>query len=590
MLNNRYEILERVGVGGMAYVFKAFDLKEKRNVALKVLKPELLKDDRFRNRFLNESRAIAMMSHINIVSVYDVHFEGDLQYIVMEFIEGSTFREYMDVTGPMSTGEALGYCKQILLALRHAHQRGVVHRDIKPHNIMLLDDGMVKVTDFGIAFLSKYDTTVVEEEAMGSVHYISPEQAQGENTDARSDIYSFGIMMYEMITGKLPFDGETPVSIAVKQIQELPPLPRTIREDIPVGLEQIILKAIQKNPGDRYQSAEEMLVDLKILDDDRKSVFDYPDLYTPYKTKGKSGKEVSIDAPKSNVTDKDKKKAIKKQNTKKSSAAARRLRTFLNSCLAMIGGAALALVFVVLGYFTMLTVVDTFNEDLVPLENLVGRVASDVTEDPTYSGFFDFSTSKEYDDTFGSGIIISQTPEPGSYAQGTKVKLVVSLGKRQVNVPNVVGLTQAQAQSRIKNEGLVFETIQQESSSVPEGQVIRTEPAAKTEVSAGTSIKIYVSYNSKTTQVYVPNVADMSENNATQTLYNKGLYVSVKPVYDSNVAKGNVISQSIEPDSIVDAGTEITIYVSKGSVSDAIANGTYEGSYDDAGDEWNTTE
>ena len=271
-LNDRYNIIEVVGIGGMAVVYKAVDNLENRFAAIKILKDEFVKDERFRKRFLNESRAIAMLSHKNIVDVYDVNFEGDIQYIVMEFIEGRTLKEYLSVTGSLSTSESISYCKQILGALRHAHERGVVHRDIKPHNIMLLDDGTVKVTDFGIAHVSNFETVTMTDTAIGSVHYISPEQARGLATDEKSDIYSTGVMLYEMATGQLPFTAETPVSVALMQVQQDPKPPREIKPDIPVGLEQIILKAMQKDPNRRYLQAKEFLIDLKILEDNRDTV------------------------------------------------------------------------------------------------------------------------------------------------------------------------------------------------------------------------------------------------------------------------------------------------------------------------------
>jgi serine/threonine-protein kinase len=262
-LDGRYEIHELIGVGGMAYVYRCTDTIDDREVAVKILKDEFLNNDEFIRRFKNESKAIAMLSHPNIVKVYDVSFGDMIQYIVMEYIDGITLKEYIGQQGILDWREALHLTTQILRALQHAHNKGVVHRDIKPHNIMLLQDGTIKVTDFGIARLTDNQTKTMTEQAIGSVHYIAPEQAKGSKTDGKSDIYSVGVMLYEMITGKLPFDADSAVSVAIMQLQSTPEMPRKINPTIPVGLEQITMHAMQKNPEDRYQNALDMLGDLE---------------------------------------------------------------------------------------------------------------------------------------------------------------------------------------------------------------------------------------------------------------------------------------------------------------------------------------
>ncbi len=262
-LDGRYEIRELIGVGGMANVYHCYDTIDAREVAIKILKDEFLDNEDFIRRFKNESKAIAVLNHPNIVRVYDVSFGDMIQYIVMEYIDGITLKEYIDMQKVLDWKETVHLTTQILKALQHAHENGIVHRDIKPHNIMLLQDGTIKVTDFGIARFSSNATRTMTEQAIGSVHYIAPEQARGEKTDGKTDIYSVGVMMYEMLTGTLPFDGDSAVSVALMQLQAKPKRPRDINPDIPEGLEEITIKAMQKNPKDRYHSAVEMLSDIE---------------------------------------------------------------------------------------------------------------------------------------------------------------------------------------------------------------------------------------------------------------------------------------------------------------------------------------
>ena len=261
-LDGRYEIREIIGVGGMAVVYKAYDNIDDRIVAIKILKDEYLTNEEFKRRFKNESKAIAVLSHPNIVRVYNVSFGDRLQYIVMEYVDGITLKEYIEQQGVVNWKEAVHFTGQILAALQHAHDKGIVHQDIKPQNIMLLQDGTIKVTDFGIARFSRMDSKTTSENAIGSVHYISPEQARGEMTDDKADIYSVGVVMYEMLTGQLPFQSDSAVSVAIMQLQQDPKRPREIVPTLPLGLEQITIRAMQKNPNDRYRSAAEMLMDI----------------------------------------------------------------------------------------------------------------------------------------------------------------------------------------------------------------------------------------------------------------------------------------------------------------------------------------
>ncbi|MBQ6051687.1 MAG: Stk1 family PASTA domain-containing Ser/Thr kinase [Clostridia bacterium] len=585
VLGGRYKILETVGVGGMSVVFKAFDSVENRYVAIKVLKAEFLSDERFRRRFLNESRAIAMLSHPNIVDVYDVNFEGDIQYIVMEYIEGRTLKEYMDFTGIIPENETIGYIKQTLRALRHAHERGIVHRDIKPQNIMLLDDGTIKVMDFGIAHVSNFETITMTDTAIGSVHYISPEQAKGQQTDEKSDIYSTGVMLYEMVTGQLPFTGETPVSVALKQVQSNPRRPSEINPNISRGMEQIILKAMRKDPSERYQHAKEMLIDIKILEDDKNWVFDYPDgpVESQPEEPKKEEPEVTEPKPEESKPEKEPTAPAKKKKKKKQSAKARKWRHIRNVFLSVTAGIFLAVILVLIGLGAMFTVVEQLNDDLIELPSFVGQVASEITANPKYNNYFEFTQESRYDDTIGAGLIVEQTPEPGNYSKGTTVKLIVSNGKRTVTVPDVQGWDEAQAIVKLKQSDLLYETIQTQSETVTEGKVIRTDPASKVTVPVGTTIKIYVSFTSEATRVRVPGLVGYKEDLARQMLLNAQLYYfSVKYQYDDFVESGYVIAQSIEKETIVDVSEEIIVVVSLGSVADAIANGTYKPEYNES--------
>ena len=274
-LDGRYEIMEIIGIGGMAVVYKAFDNIDHKIVAVKILKDEFIANEEFRRRFKNESKAIAVLSHPNIVKVFDVSYGDKLQYIVMEYVDGIALKEYMVQQGKIDPREAIYFLTQILRALQHAHDKGIVHRDIKPQNIMLKSDGSIKVTDFGIARFSRSETRTMTDSAIGSVHYISPEQAKGSVTDAKTDLYSVGVILYEMLTGRLPFQSDNAVSVALMQLQNDPVMPREINPDIPVGLEQIIMRAMQKNQNDRYQSASEILLDLDAYKKNPNIKFDY---------------------------------------------------------------------------------------------------------------------------------------------------------------------------------------------------------------------------------------------------------------------------------------------------------------------------
>ena len=308
ILDGRYEIKELIGIGGMADVYKAYDTTEEREVAVKILKDEYLTNEDFKRRFRNESKAIAVLSHPNIVKIYDVSFGDKIQFIVMEYVNGITLKEYIEQQGVVSWKEAVHFTVQILRALQHAHDNGIVHRDVKPQNVMLLQDGTVKVMDFGIARFARDNGRTISEKAIGSVHYISPEQAKGEVTDEKTDIYSVGVMMFEMLTGKLPFDGDTPVAVAIKQMQVEAQKPRELNPDIPQGLEEIVVRAMKKDPDLRYQTAAEMLRDIDEFKRNPSVIFDYR-----YFPDDESTQYFDVIAEKGDEKKKDKEKKPKKK-------------------------------------------------------------------------------------------------------------------------------------------------------------------------------------------------------------------------------------------------------------------------------------
>ncbi|MEG1718705.1 MAG: protein kinase, partial [Clostridia bacterium] len=418
-LNGRYVINEIIGIGGMAVVYKAYDKLVDRVVAVKILKEEFVENSQFRKRFSNESRVISMMSHVNIVDIYDVNLEGDLQYIVMEYVDGINLKEFMNKKGVLSASEALFFVSQILSALTHAHERGIVHRDIKPHNIMLIRDGTVKVGDFGIARAAKFDTVTMTDKAIGSVHYISPEQASGVKTDEKSDIYSVGVLLYEMVTGKLPFEGDTPVTVALMQVQAKPKLPSEIIPDIKRGLEEIIMKAMAKNPENRYQTALEMSNDIEKFKEN-------PDIIFGYNLFIEESPTMVMDAV----------GAIKTPDKKKA------------GFMPIVLGIVTALVFFAVGIGIVLFVGSRDeNSAKIDVPMLVGENYNDIINNKKYPSFKIIDSGKgEFSDKYEAGIITAQDIENGTkVSKNSTITVDISKGIATSTVPDVIGLTETQA-------------------------------------------------------------------------------------------------------------------------------------------------
>lgn len=561
-LDGRYEIHEIIGVGGMAVVYKAYDNIDDRIVAVKILKEEFLANEEFRRRFKNESKAIAVLSHPNIVKVYDVSYGDRIQYIVMECVDGITLKEYIQQQGVINYKEAVFFVTQILRALQHAHDKGIVHRDIKPQNIMLLENGAIKVTDFGIARFSRSETRTMTDSTIGSVHYISPEQARGDITDDKADIYSVGVMLYEMLTGKLPFESDNTVSVAIMQLQQDPVKPRDINPSIPVGLEQIVLKAMQKNVNDRYQSAAEMLLDLEEFRRNPSIQFDYdykntePTKYIPNIT----GSIKHIDPVE--VEDDEEEEPVVKNRT---------IPILVGVITALV--VVLAVAFGVLfkmGYLT--------GNSKVKVPNFVGIIYDEEEFKNKYPNYV-FDVTEKVDADVSPNEIISQTPEKGTKIdpKKTKIELVIATNAELVEVPDdLIGTDYVTAVTRLNGLGFKIkekEVEQKDYPGIPAGTVVSINPKGGNKVSVGTSVTLeYVSYDeTKEKLVIVPDVSNLDEENAKKVLTSSGFTVSTKSEYSDTVTKGYVISNTFKG-SKIPSGSNVVITVSKGKLIEQSTN------------------
>lgn len=552
-LKNRYTIREVIGVGGMAVVYKAYDDVLARDVAVKILKDEYMQNEEFRRRFTMESKAIIMLMHENIVDIYDVCLEGDVMFIAMEYLDGVTLKEYIDSVGMLEWHEATQYIKQILSAVQHAHERGIVHRDLKPQNIMLLPDGTVKVMDFGIARVSDYETQTFSDETIGSVHYISPEQASGDALDERTDIYAIGIMLYQFTTGSLPFDGETAVAVALKQIQEQPALPRDLNGKIPVGLEQIILKAIMKNPSDRYAEASDMLTDIERIEGNPGYIFHYDDYSDLPEKQEDAGKD---DTPEPEEPEEEEQTPLTKAEKRKLSTKLPIFAGFAGTCV----------LFVMLAVF-MITWPKIFEAKKYEVPNLIDKMYDEVIKDKEYE-HFDIVKKGEKSSEKKKGTIIFQSIEQFTMVKdGTKIEVFVSSGVQTTPVPDVVGKSEEEAKNIFEKEGIPFICERVYSDTVAEGYVIRTSIAAGDEVNVATdSVIIYVSKGSASDSIAVPNVVGMTKGAAEASLGYAGLRLNpdIEEEFSDDIAKGKVVRQSPAAGRKVAKGSAVRIYISKG--------------------------
>lgn len=566
MLDNRYEVLEVIGTGGMSVVYKAKCHRLNRYVALKVMKEEFAKDEEFRRRFFEESQAVAMLSHPNIVNVYDVSRSGDIEYIVMELIDGITLKEYLARRGALSWKETTFFALQIAKALEHAHSRDIIHRDIKPQNIMLLRDGTVKVADFGIAHHTNDQSTYAKGEAIGSVHYVSPEQARGSHIDNRSDIYSLGVVMYEMLTGRLPFEGNTPIEVAVQHINSIPLPPSDYVADIPQALEAITMKAMNPSPSRRYSTAGELIADLEkfrsdptiTIEVESPSVFAGPvrddatiRIANPGELSGPSGsgRYHPVEEDEAPGSEEPRKKSDMRMTVAFAFAA--------------------VLIFLIGAAYFMLNVVDPFGssgeEDRLRVPGLIGQMYDDVVADEAYAAYEIVVGEEVYDSKNEKGVIIDQTPTSGkSFSEGENtITVIVSLGPKTVTIEDYAGMDGRSVLVILERAGLVPTSDYVFSEEVEEGLVVETDPAAGTEINAGSAIVVRISKGPETKMTDVPNLLGMTQEQAAKALADVNLVLGAVNPVESDQLPGEVVGQSVPANSTVAEQTVVDIEVSQ---------------------------
>ncbi len=547
-LDGRYEIREIIGVGGMAVVYKAYDNIDDRIVAIKILKDEYLSNEEFKRRFKNESKAIAVLSHPNIVRVYNVSFGDRLQYIVMEYVDGITLKEYIEQQGVINWKEAVHFTGQILAALQHAHDKGIVHQDIKPQNIMLLQDGTIKVTDFGIARFSRMDSNTTSENAIGSVHYISPEQARGEMTDDKADIYSVGVVMYEMLTGTLPFQSDNAVSVALMQLQQDPKKPRDIVPTLPLGLEQITIRAMQKNPNDRYRSSAEMLMDINEFKRNPSIKFNYSYFVDQEPTKYVRGGASQI------------------RNQLNTDESIEEDKKPINKTTAIMLGAIAGIVVLVLVIAGILGIINNRRIEVPNFVNL--NYYTQIENNPDYA---DFEFEFKYDETstLEEGTVLEQNPEASEkIKKGSKITLTIAQKDGVVIDASVIGMTESDAKNYFISRGVMATIIPEFSETVQPGIVIRTDPQVGSSVKVGGQVTVYIATD-KQESVKVPQLEGCSKEVAEQLLKAADLEVGTVTEVDSALEKGMVVTQSIAKDTEVPLGTKIDFTISNGIPSES---------------------
>lgn len=553
LLGNRYEIIEKIGSGGMATVYKAKCHVLNRYVAIKILRDEFTTDEEFIKRFEVEAQSAASITHPNIVSVYDVGVDGNLYYIVMELIKGKTLKEIItEEKGPLPWKWSVNIASQIASALETAHKNHIIHRDIKPHNIIITEDGVAKVTDFGIAKAVSNSTITAFGTTIGSVHYFSPEHARGGFTDEKSDLYSLGVVMYEMLTGKVPFDADTAVSIALKHMQEEAKPPIEVNPNVPVAVNDIIMKALRKDTNLRYQNATAMLLDLKrALKEPNGDFVDNND-YQDFPTQRIS--TIGLEEERSS-------KSTNAKNNKKPNKFAQFIKN--HKVLSSIVG--LILLFVITLGLTI-GISNARRPKEVAIPNLVGKTVDEAKQILTENKLNYVEDSSEYNTTYPAGQIISQTPnfvDGRKIKQNTDVKVVVSLGTETTTVPKLKGLTKDEAEDAAKSSKIKLEFVDEISKTVEAGVIIKQEKDEGETVNAGDTVKVYVSIGTGIKQVAVVSVLYKDEETAKQTLQDLGLTVNVEYGEDKTRGNGVVLKQSIESGKTVDEGSTITITVNK---------------------------
>ena len=543
-LDGRYEIREIIGVGGMAVVYKAYDAIEERIVAIKILKEEFVSNEEFVRRFKNESKAIAVLSHPNIVKVYDVSFGDLIQYIVMEYIEGITLKRYIESHGRVGWKDTVSIVMPILKALQHAHDKGIIHRDVKPQNIMIATDGTIKVTDFGIARFARSEHKTMTDKAIGSVHYISPEQARSEVTDEKADIYSMGVIMYEMLSGTLPFEADSAVIVAMMQLQnEAKPL-RAIAPTNPLGLAQITMNAMQKDVVRRYQTAAEMLCDLDSFRRDPSATFEQKYFIDNAPTKFV---DTSNDG-KDNVND-------GFSNEKK------KINWVPIATGIIVGIAILVVVFLASSMFKSMN----STASGVPCPDFVGKTIKEIKKEYDTDKFTIVTEYRE-DSNYEVGEVINQKPSPGTEVKKkNEIKLVIAKEAAMLEIPDVTNNTASLARKALKEAGFFnFKTEEIYDDVVDEDKVVKTSPLAGSQVASDEEITIFISKGREIIYTTVPEVIGYDEESAKAMLESKKLKLGKVTSSDSSQPKGFVINQSIS-DRQVEVGTEIDIVISTGN-------------------------
>ncbi len=568
ILDNRYELLEVIGVGGMAVVYKAMDHRLNRRVAVKVLKDEFLNDSDFHRRFHAESQAVAMMSHPNIVNVYDVSKSDGLDYIVMELIDGITLKQYMERKGMLSWRETLHFAMQIAKALEHAHSRNIIHRDIKPHNIMILKDGSVKVADFGIARVASAQNTLTKE-ALGSVHYISPEQARGSRVDARSDIYSLGVVMYQMLTGRTPYDGDSPVSIAIQHINGTPLLPSLLNSNIPTGLEQITMHAMCSDLSKRYGSAADMLRDMEEFRKNPGTVFSF----------AADGSTAMVTRPPASGLSPNRMGSEPRQIQRAThdeydaQVRASRRRIILTGILIALGVAALGAV-ILYGMKLLDNSAIAMDESAetesqaIRVPNLVGMEWDkvDVTDYPNIVFVID-EDSYVYNNTFEAGLVCDQSIRGDTEVEpGTKVKIKISKGEQTDVMPYFTNRSLEYTKSYLNAMAIDLSIIEEKvyDDSIPEGFVVSTKPGEGASLKNGDIVTIFVSMGKEFKTVRIPDLTNYPQANAQDILTEYKLLFNIYEDFSSTVPAGYVITQSPAANTEVEEGSTVTLTISKG--------------------------
>ena len=555
VFDRRYKINKIIGIGGMAVVFEAHDTLMNRTVAVKMLKEEINNDAQSVKRFINESRAVAMLNHPNIVNIYDVSVKDDIKYIVMEYIHGITLKNYMNRKGVIGWKEALSYMEQILRALEHAHAKGIIHRDIKPQNIMLLKNGVIKVTDFGIAKLPNTETVTMTDKAIGTVYYISPEQASGRLIDPRSDLYSLGAMLYEMVTGQLPFYAESSVSVVLMQVNDNPVPPGELNPSLPQGLEQLILCAMEKDPEYRYQSAAEMMRCVMQLRQ-------RPDTVFPSRKPVEGDEDVY----------RGRKKVRPENNTH------RKRRRGSYSMFPVILGVALSFMIVMgvaIFYVLNQLIIAESDEDYltIEVENFVGMLYSDaLLEQMEHAKHYNIEVDSVYDADAPENTIIAQEPALGTsrkvsekHDQKCTVKLTVSLGAQTFKLADLTGQEYRQAELLLSRMGLLCDIVEEYHDTALDGYVYKMDPPAGDTVTSGDTVTLYVSKGQKIEYVTVPNFLGLTRDEATKTLIENDLALGKVKYVVSDQPIGTILSQS-KPEfaSVPKSATKIDFTVSGG--------------------------